>query len=543
MNYFIGVDVGTTSARAALVSESGKVVKVATKNIQIFNYNVDFYEQSSEDVWNACLYCIKEVIKNVPPETIKGIGFDATCSLVVVDKNGDPLSVSQSGNNDQNIIMWLDHRASKEADEITAQQHDILRFVGGKISLEMETPKLKWLKTNLPKTWSNAGYFFDLPDYLTWRATSCDSRSLCSLVCKWTYEILDANNNTSQWNPSYFKQTCLEDLLQNGGHKIGKVVKSPGESVGNGLHPLVAAELDLVPHMPVGASIIDAHSGGLGLIGCQVDGVDADFSSRLSLICGTSTCHMAVSKDALPTPGIWGPYYSAMVPGMWLNEAGQSVTGKLIDFIIDSHPASNEIKARIGDMHIQEYLTKLLRTISTREKVPVDFLTKEVHVWPDFHGNRSPIADPTLKGMISGLTLSSTEENLAILYLATVQALCYGTRHIMETLVTSGYKPFKSILICGGLSKNPLYVQMQANTVHLPVVVPEEVESVLLGAAILGACAAGHFENMFEAISRMGGRGKSISPEDSTRNYHDKKYRVYKKMLEDQLAYRNIMNE
>lgn len=72
--------------------------------------------------------------------------------------------------------MWLDHRASKEADEITAQQHDILRFVGGKISLEMETPKLKWLKTNLPKTWSNAGYFFDLPDYLTWRATSCDSR-------------------------------------------------------------------------------------------------------------------------------------------------------------------------------------------------------------------------------------------------------------------------------------------------------------------------------------------------------------------------------
>lgn len=59
MNYFIGVDVGTTSARAALVSETGKVVKVATKNIQIFNYNVDFYEQSSEDVWNACLYCIK----------------------------------------------------------------------------------------------------------------------------------------------------------------------------------------------------------------------------------------------------------------------------------------------------------------------------------------------------------------------------------------------------------------------------------------------------------------------------------------------------
>lgn len=68
------------------------------------------------------------------------------------------------------------------------------------------------------------------------------------------------------------------------------------------------------------------------------------------LICGTSTCHMAVSERAVFVPGVWGPYFSAMVPGMWLNEGGQSATGKLIDHIIESHPATCFIKTKIGDL-------------------------------------------------------------------------------------------------------------------------------------------------------------------------------------------------
>lgn len=70
----------------------------------------------------------------------------------------------------------------------------------------------------------------------------------------------------------------------------------------------------------------------------------------LGLICGTSTCHMVVSNTPIFTQGVWGPYYSAMVPGMWLNEGGQSATGKLIDHIIDTHPATNDIKTKIGEL-------------------------------------------------------------------------------------------------------------------------------------------------------------------------------------------------
>ncbi|KAF5273879.1 hypothetical protein FQA39_LY00994 [Lamprigera yunnana] len=128
------------------------------------------------------------------------------------------------------------------------------------------------------------------------------------------------------------------------------------------------------------------------------------------------------------------------------------------------------------------------------------------------------------------------------MYLATIQAVCYGTRHILETLIASGHKTISSILICGGLTKNPLFVQTQADSANLPVVYPEEKESVLLGAAILGACAAKYFKDITSAIRSMAGNGTVIKPNKETVEYHNKKYKVFLKMLQDQLKYREMMS-
>lgn len=78
------------------------------------------------------------------------------------------------------MILWMDHRARKEADLINLTNHRVLKYVGGKISLEMETPKILWLKNNLPreKFWNRVGRLFDLPDFLTWKATDAVSRSV-----------------------------------------------------------------------------------------------------------------------------------------------------------------------------------------------------------------------------------------------------------------------------------------------------------------------------------------------------------------------------
>lgn len=120
--------------------------------------------------------------------------------------------------------------------------------------------------------------------------------------------------------------------------------------------------------------------------------------------------------------------------------------------------------------------------------------------------------------------------------------LQYGTRHIIDALVAAGYNNFKSLLICGGISKDPLFVQTQADAVNLPVLMPHEKDSVLVGSAILGACASQHFGDVRDAIQHMGGTADVIKPNENTKIFHDKKYKIFLEMFQDQLKYKSIMN-
>jgi sugar (pentulose or hexulose) kinase len=132
----IGVDVGTASVRAGLFDLTGTRLAMATEPIQIHRPMPEYAEQSSEEIWNAVGAVVRQVVQqaNVPPEAVIGIGFDATCSLVVLDRADQPLSISPTGDPRWNIIMWMDHRATREAEEINAGGYEVLRYVGGVIS-------------------------------------------------------------------------------------------------------------------------------------------------------------------------------------------------------------------------------------------------------------------------------------------------------------------------------------------------------------------------------------------------------------------------
>lgn len=537
--YFVGIDVGTGSVRAALITHEGKTINIANHPTDTYNPRQEFYEQSSNNIWDSVCRVVKKVVADVPKSSVKGIGFAATCSLVVLDKNGSPVTVSPSGDDNRNIILWMDHRAEEEAKFINSTDHEVLKYVGGKISLEMEAPKMLWLKRNLPSSWSRAQLLFDLPDFLTWRATNSESRSLCSLVCKWNYVASPEKNG---WDFDFYTRIGLEDVAKNNWRRIGSEVKIPGEAVGSGLSKLAARELDLLEGTPVGASIIDAHAGGLGMLGCDSPDYSVELTARLGLICGTSTCHMAVSEKEIFIPGVWGPYYNAMFPDLWLSEGGQSATGKLLDHIIETHPASAFIREQLEPkMHMQQYLYNLIKLLARKENLLHEsLLTKDLHVWPDFHGNRSPLADSTLRGMITGLSLSCDEENLAKLYLATLQAITYGTKHIIEALNASGHE-IKAILICGGLRHSELFVQTQADVLGLPVLIPTEKEPVMLGAAILGA-SAGKYSTVQKAVNAMKSSSRIVKPRAETYSFHSRKYRVFKKMVKDQEEYKKIMS-
>ncbi|XP_077096542.1 FGGY carbohydrate kinase domain-containing protein-like isoform X2 [Siphateles boraxobius] len=462
--YYVAVDVGTASVRAALVTPDGQVKHTAEEPVVIWEPRAEHYEQSSADIWSKCCRAVKRVTQDIDVTCVRGLGFDATCSLVALDRHFQPVAVNHTGVRERNVVMWMDHRAAEQAARITHTKHRVLQGVGGVMSPEMQPPKLLWLKENLQETcWKDAAHFFDLPDFLSWKATGSLCRSLCTLVCKWTYSPSEG------WDDTFWSTIGLEDLMENSYCKIGEQTCIPGTPVGRGLTAEAAADLGLRPGTAVAASLIDAHAGGLGVIGADVRGhqlpcEEQPVTSRLAVICGTSSCHMAVSTQPLFVPGVWGPYLSAMLPGLWLNEGGQSATGRLVDHVVNGHAASRQLKeqAEKSGKHVYSCLNLHLEHMSG-DAAQLEQLTAGLHIWPDFHGNRSPLADQTSRGSVVGLTLSQTLDDLALLYLATLQAIALGTRHILDAMKEAGYD-ITTLFLCGGLSKNALFVQTHANT-------------------------------------------------------------------------------
>src|SRR5260221_941824 len=118
------------------------------------------YKNHSYDAsWNRCVESVRSALDQagILADQVMGLGFDATCSLVVLDAAGRPVSVSPSGNDTRNVIVWMDHRAIEQAERINATKDEVLKYVGGVISPEMESPKLLWLKEQMPAAWERAG--------------------------------------------------------------------------------------------------------------------------------------------------------------------------------------------------------------------------------------------------------------------------------------------------------------------------------------------------------------------------------------------------
>ena len=537
---FIGVDVGTSSARAGVFDESGTLLSTARHPIKLWHDAGDIVEQSSSDIWAACVASVRAAMTEaaVPPAAVKGVGFDATCSLVVLNRAAEPLTVSPSGDTSRNVIVWMDHRATAEARLINDTQDDVLRYVGGSISPEMEIPKLLWLKRHLPASYDAAGYFFDLADYLSFRATGSAARSMCTLTCKWNFLAHERS-----WSDSYFERIGLRDLTSDGYAKIGSEIVVPGTPLGRGLTRSAAFELGLPEGTPVGASLIDAHAGGVGTIGGRTaSGKGVDVCSRLAYIMGTSACIMATTIEPRFVPGVWGPYYSGMVPDFWLNEGGQSAAGAAIDHLIRSHPAHAEAMASARDagLEILEFLEK--RIVSRMGGVgSAALLARDIHVLPEFLGNRSPYADPDSRAVIAGLDLDADITAMERLFVAGLCGLAYGLADVVDAFRSHGVDS-SLMVISGGAGRSPLVRQIMADTTGLTVALPETQEPVLLGAAMLGAVAGGIYRSIGDAMASMSAIGRLSDPTaPGIADFHRSKRAVHRLMRELERAGRTAM--
>lgn len=508
----VAVDVGTGSARAGVVVPSGRIIGRAEYPIDMQRMDANFAEYCSEQIWDAVGRAVRGAmhLAGARPEEAVGISFDATCSLVVRDTAGQPLQVTTTGEARWDTIVWLDHRALAEAEECTATGHRVLDFIGGVMSPEMEVPKLMWLKRHLPDTWARAGHFFDLADFLTWKASGSLARSQCTLTCKWTYLA----HESPSWQQDFLDTVGIGDMPKKGA--LPERASPIGTDLGP-LTPAAAALLGLTKRCRVGVGLIDAHAGTLGSLGAFA-GEAETIHRHLALIAGTSSCVMALSPEPRPTAGVWGPYSGAVLPDVWLNEAGQSATGALLDHILRWHGAGGEPSAALHRKVID-------RIMELRADEGLG-LASRLHVVPDFHGNRSPLADPHALGVISGLSLDSDFDSLARLYWRTAVAIALQVRHILEMLNERGYA-IDTLHVTGGHTRNPLLMELYADATGCTVIEPTTQDATLLGVAMVAATAAGLHPDLPSACMAMARPGRTRLPSAEARSRFDRDYRIH----------------
>lgn len=338
---------------------------------------------------------------------------------------------------------------------------------------------------------------------------------------------------------------------------------SAGERIG-GLTQKAATELGLQPGIAVGSGIIDAYAGWIGTVGAKVDlGLQGQNPNtpddgrsqafvRLAAVAGTSTCLLAMSPKPVFVPGVWGPYRDVVIPGLWITEGGQSATGELLKYVVETHPACIEACALLRDAEsIYDFLNHRLRDMALSAKAPqISWLGRHFFFYGDLYGNRSPHADPTMTGAVVGLTSDKSVNALAIYYYGAMEFIALQTREIVERMNSAGHN-VRSIFISGSLGLNDVLTSLIATALTMPVVIPQYVHAaVARGAAILGAKAAtadssGVTEDLWSVMSRMTKPGKVVQPRCDVGEMKllDSKYAIYLKQCSAQKEYRQAVDD
>jgi len=305
----------------------------------------------------------------------------------------------------------------------------------------------------------------------------------------------------------------------------------------------------LNPGVRIGSGVIDAYAGWIGSVGAKFEWANESLNTnhakndeeqafhRLAVVAGTSTCHLVMSRDPVYVTGIWGPYRDVILKDRWLAEGGQSTTGALLHNVLTTHPSyTNALeKAKALSTNIFDFLNKHLDEMRVQQNVPtISYLARHMFFYGDKHGNRSPIADPNMRGSIVGLSMDSSIDDLALQYYTAMEFIAQQTRHIIDTLNGAGHQ-ITNIFMSGGQCKNDLLMHLIADATQLPVAIPKYIQdAVVLGAAMLGAKAAtvneqGETEGLWTIMDRMSHGGRVVNPTDD---------RNEKKLLEAKYAVR-----
>jgi L-ribulokinase len=517
--YTIGLDYGTDSVRSLIVNvENGEEVASAVFNYprwkkQMYcNAPGNRFRQHPKDYLEGLEFTIVEALKQAPAgvaENVVGISVDTTGSTpIAVDEKGVPLSLTPGFQENPNamFVLWKDHTAVKEAEEINQLAKkwaiDFTKFEGGIYSSEWFWAKL------LHVIREDAGVF----------------RAAYSWVehCDWIPAILTGNTNPktlkrsrcaaghkAMWHeafeglPSEEFLVALDPLLSGLRDRLYKETFTCDISAGK-LTPEWAGKLGLSTDVVVGVGAFDAH---LGAVGAEIE------PYYLSKVMGTSTCDMLIAPmeevgDKLVN-GICGQVDGSIVPGMLGLEAGQSAFGdiyawfkRVLEWPLQNVLAESTIideatKQKLIDETSDKIIAKLSEEAA---KIPIAESGIVALDW--MNGRRTPDANQNLKGAIAGLNLGSDAPRI---FRALVEATAFGSKAINDRFIAEGVRIDGVIALGGVAKKSPFVMQIVADVLNMPIKVARSEQACALGSAMAAAVVAGIYPNTAEAQKKMGG--------------------------------------
>ncbi|MDY5585596.1 MAG: ribulokinase [Arcanobacterium sp.] len=524
--YVVGIDFGTLSGRVVVVRTSdgvtvGEAVKEYTHGVMDTKLTAgdgqtlppEFALQVPADYMEVFAQAIPEAIaaSGVNKEDIVGIGVDATSATVfVTTADGTPINELPGFENNPHayIKLWKHHGAQDQADRLVKLAQDRnepwLGRYGGVLSSELLLPKVLEIFEKAPEVYEKTDVIINLLDWATWKLTGVLAYSAGDSGYKRMYQ--DGSYPSKEYleaaAPGFgdvFETKMAGEIIPLGG-KVGEVTAEMAELTG------------LPAGIAVAAGNIDAH--------VVVAGANAVKPGQLTAIMGTSTCYVVSTEEYNDCPGIFGTVLGGAVDGLWGYEAGQTAVGDIFAWFTDSHvPAEYVAEAKEAGISVHELLVRKAEAqeIGAHGIVALDW----------FNGNRSPLSDSLLSGLILGQTLTTKPEDT---YRALLESTAFGARVIIENFEAHGIE-IKEIVGAGGLLKNKFYMQMLSDITRRPIHVSNAPQTGALGSAVFAAVAAGVYDNVLTASEAMADTTENAYLPDETRAAkYDKLYEVYQEL-------------
>ena len=511
----VGVDFGTESGRALLLDcASGE--ELAAHTVPYASGAIDRelpgtgerlpgdWALQDPDDWVSVLETgVPAVLEaaGVPANEVVGIGLDVTsCTVLPTRGDGTPLCKLDGWRERRHAWpkLWKHHAAQAVADRLTEvaleRDEEFLGRYGGRISSEWYFPKLieVWLEDR--EVYDACDEFIEATDWIVWWLTGVQRRQNCTAGYKALWSPLHGLPPNDYFRAAY-------PGFERPAEKLGESFAALGTCAGT-LRPEVAARLGLPESVAVAVGNVDSF--------VSMPGAGVEQAGTYVMVVGTSICDMVVHAEEIRLPGITGVVKDGILPGVYGYEAGQVAAGDMLAWYVETLGSSySELEEAAARLRPGE--TGL---------IALDW----------WNGNRSILGDAGVTGVIAGLTLQSSREEI---YRALLEAIALGNRRVIENFAEHGFE-LSEIVACGGIAeRSPLTMQLLADTSGLPVHVPASSEIPARGSALFGAVAGGAFDDIGSAIARTRpGTARTYRPDGGAKEVYDEVYAIYRELYD-----------